>query len=685
MLNDLVTENTFFGTSVGMEAAATVVRTGDGVTDLEVADRIVASISKGCMQSFITVPADRLFWAPALPGFNHVDLAALPVAFITALYCLRDVGRLQPGERVLLHSATGGVGLAAIQVARQIGAEIFATAGSEEKRDYLRSLGIQHVMDSRSLDFADRILERTDGQGVDVVLNFLTGEALEKNLACLAPYGRLIEIGKRDIAENNGLPLRPFNRNLMFASVDVDRLLAERPAEARRLFLDIWQYLEAGDYRPLPMRVFPIAELADACRLLMQAKHIGKVVVSLMDQEVPVVPLQSEAALFRSDASYLITGGFGGFGLEVARWMVGQGARHLVLAGRSGAATPEARAAVQALEEAGVTVRAAAVDIADEASVQALLAEIAMTLPPLRGVMHAAMVLDDAMLVHLERDRLARVFAPKAAGAWLLHRLTRDLPLDHFVLFSSVSALFGNPGQGSYVAANAFLDALAHHRRCLGLPATSVNWGMLAEIGVAARDSSVAQHLERIGITGLTPRQAVEGLGRILHDDPVQVGLMHVDWQRWGQVNPMARKWTRFAHLIGEAGQTNSALDELKEVLIAATPDEREAALTALLAEEIAKVLRIPAAKLDLHEPLSRIGVDSLTTTELQMVIQSLFQIELSALELMRGVSVAQLARQILEKLKLADAAAIPPASTDADPSESPPADQNATNARVTV
>lgn len=683
MLNDLVTEDTFFGTSIGMEAAATVVRTGDGVTGLTIGDRIIASISQGCMQSYITVPADRLFWTPALPGFSHVDLAALPVAFITALYCLRDVGRLQPGERVLLHSATGGVGLAAIQVARQIGAEIFATAGSEEKRDYLRSLDIEHVMDSRSLDFADRILERTGGKGVDVVLNFLTGEALEKNLACLAPYGRLIEIGKRDIAENNSLPLRPFNRNLMFASVDVDRLLAERPAEARRLFRDIWRHVEAGDYRPLPMQVFPIAELAEACRLLMQAKHIGKVVVSLIDQEVPLVPLRREEALFRTDASYLITGGFGGFGLEIAKWMIGQGVRHLVLAGRSGAATPAARAAVEALEEAGVSVLAAAIDIADEVSVRALLDEIALTLPPLRGVMHAAMVLDDAMLAHLDRDRLARVLAPKAAGAWLLHRLTRDLPLDHFVLFSSVSALFGNPGQGSYVAANAFLDALAHHRRCLGLPATSVNWGMLAEIGVAARDSTVAQHLERIGITGLTPRQAVEGLSCVLRDNPIQVGLMHIDWQRWGQVNPMARSWTRFAHLIGEAGQASSPFEELKQALIPATPEEREATLTALLAEEIAKALRLPAAKLDLHEPLSRIGVDSLTAVELQMAIQSLFQIELSALELMRGVSIAQLARQILEKLKLPDEVAIPQAAADAKTSGSPVADQSADGARA--
>jgi acyl carrier protein len=203
---------------------------------------------------------------------------------------------------------------------------------------------------------------------------------------------------------------------------------------------------------------------------------------------------------------------------------------------------------------------------------------------------------------------------------------------------------------------------------------------------VAARDSTVAQHLERIGITGLTPRQAVEGLGCILRDNPVQVGLMHVDWQRWGQVNPMARNWTRFAHLIGEAGQTNSALDELKEVLIAATPDEREAALTVLLAEEIAKVLRIPAARLDLHEPLSRIGVDSLTAAELQIAIQSLFQIELSALELMRGVSVAQLARQILEKLNLPDAPATPPAAAaDADASGSPAADQGAKSACVTA
>ena len=654
MLSETVTDDTFFGTAIGMEAAATVVGVGPGVDALGIGDRIIVSAGGGCLQSYITVPLDRLFFARTPEGVDHAQLSGLPVAFITAVYGLRDVARLQPGERILLHSATGGVGLAAIQVARRLGAEIFATAGSPEKREYLRSLGIRHVMDSRSLDFADQILDLTEGRGVDVVLNFLPGEALEKSLKVLAPFGRFVEIGKRDIAEDNGLPLGPFNRNLSFTAIDVDRLLEARPDDARRLLKDIWRDVEAGDYRPLPCRVFPIAELADACRLMMQARHIGKVIVTLADEEVPILPLRREAPLFRPDATYLITGGLGGFGLQVAKWMVEEGARHLALVGRRGAATAEAEKAVQALEEMGARVLVAAADVADAAQMTALLGRIASIMPPLRGILHAAMVLDDVLIAQLDRERLARVMAPKARGAWLLHRLTRDVPLDLFVLFSSVSALVGNPGQGSYVAANAFLDALAHHRRAQGLPAVSINWGVLADVGVAARDAAVSQHLERVGMKALPPRLAVEALGRVLRHQPVQVGVMDLDWQKWGQANPAVRQSSRFGHLISESGAAGSAADALRQDLLAAAPEDRDAVMTALVADEIGKVLRIPAGKLEVHEPLSRVGIDSLTAVELQVALQSQFQIEVSSLELMKGISVAQLASTILTKLNIA-------------------------------
>ncbi len=662
-MSDRLLDGTFFGTSIGMEAVATVTRVGDGVRDLKPGDRIVVSAGGGCLQPYVTLPVDRLFWLPALDGHEDVELAGMPVVFLTAIYGLRDVARLQPGERVLLHSACGGVGLAAIQVARWLGAEIIATAGSEDKRAYLRSLGIQHVMDSRSLDFADEVMAVTGGRGVDVVLNFLTGEALDKSLSVLAPFGRFVEIGKRDIDEDSPLHLRPFNRNLTFAAVDVDRLLADRPDVSRRLMRDIWDGMEKGYLHPLPTTVFPIAELGDACRLMMQAKHIGKIAVTFADQEVPVIPLRREEPLFDAEASYLITGGFGGFGLAVAKWMVEEGARNLVLVGRRGAATPEAQAVVQGLCAQGCRVMAAAVDIAQEKAVAALMERIDVEMPRLAGVLHAAMVLDDGLLVNLDRAQMARVMEPKALGAWHLHRHTLDRALDFFLLFSSVSALVGNPGQGAYVAANSFLDTLAHYRHGLGLPATSINWGVLAEVGVAARDADVERHLERVGMRGLKPRDAVTALGAMLRRKPVQIGVMDLDWQRWGQANPAAGHSPRFAELVRAGGTGDGRVNPLLQALAALAPEEHEATATALVAEEVAATLRMPADKLDVREPLNNMGLDSLIAIELQTAMHSKFGVEIPTLELMKGISVAQIARHILSKLCVEACAAQAPSN----------------------
>jgi NADPH:quinone reductase-like Zn-dependent oxidoreductase len=305
-LSDGVLEDTFFGSAVGMEAAATVVRIGDGVDELKVGDRIIAMPGTGCLATWLTLPVKDMFWGPQFPEYDSRVQAGIPIVFLTALYCLHWMTRLQPGERVLLHSATGGVGLAAIQVARWLGAEIFATAGSPGKRDLLRSIGIRHVMDSRSLDFADEIMAVTGGGGVDVVMNFLPGEALSKSLGILAPFGRFVEIGKRDIEENNALPLRPFNRNLTFSAVDMDRLAKVRPAMMRKLLREVWNGFSAGRFQPVETSIFPLADIGEACRHMMKARHIGKCVLQVEDQSVPVRRMDhadSELAALRTSQS----------------------------------------------------------------------------------------------------------------------------------------------------------------------------------------------------------------------------------------------------------------------------------------------------------------------------------------------------------------------------------------------
>ena len=293
---------------------------------------------------------------------------------MTAYYCLHELARLQKGETVLIHAAAGGVGLAAIQVAQWLGANIIATAGRDEKRAYLRSLGVEHVLNSRTLEFADQVMDITHGRGVDVVLNSLAGETFLKTMQIVAPLGRFIEIGKRDIVENTRLPMLPFNKNLSFSAIDLDRMMQEKPELIRYLFRSVWERFEAGDFKLTPVEVFPVSAIADAFRHMAASKHTGKIVISFEDLAgVSVVPLQQKHSLFKADASYLITGGLGGFGLEVANWMAREGVRHLVLAGRSGAKSEQAQETVRALREQGVSVRVMLADISKEDDVKSLL------------------------------------------------------------------------------------------------------------------------------------------------------------------------------------------------------------------------------------------------------------------------------------------------------------------------
>ncbi|HEY7489577.1 MAG TPA: SDR family NAD(P)-dependent oxidoreductase, partial [Candidatus Tectomicrobia bacterium] len=429
---------------LGDECAGRVVALGEGVDDFESGDEVMA-IVPGCFSTFVTTSTTLVVHKPVHLSFE--EAATLPIVFLTAYYALHHLGRLGQGERILIHAAAGGVGLAAVQLAQRVGAEIFATAGSPEKREFLRSLGVRHVMDSRSLDFAEEVLERTDGKGVDVVLNSLAGDAIPKSLSVLGAYGRFLEIGKRDIYQNSKLGLRPFRNNLSFFAIDLGRLFQERPAIARDFFRDVIRYVEDGTLRPLPHRTFPISEAVSAFRYMAQAKHIGKVVLSLRDPEALIAPGASQAMRLHTDGTYLITGGLGGFGLAVAQWVVEQGARHLVLVGRSGAASAAAEKALEAMEGMGAQIVVARADVVEEQQVADVLAAIERSMPPLRGIIHAAGVFDDGFLWQLDQDRFKTVMAPKVIGAWNLHTQTLSAPLDFFVLFSSVTSLVGNPGQ----------------------------------------------------------------------------------------------------------------------------------------------------------------------------------------------------------------------------------------------
>ncbi len=504
MIPSVATEPSFGKQGLGLDCAGRIARVGAGTGTFEVGDEVLA-IAPTALASFTNTRMELVARKPAHLSFEQA--AAIPCAFVTAHYALERLARLARGERILIHAATGGVGLAALQIANAIGAEVFATAGSPEKRAYLKSLGVKWIMDSRSLAFADEILEITNGAGIDVVLNSLAGEAIPRGIALLSPYGRFVEIGKRDIYGDSKIGLLAFRKNLSFFAVDLDRLCNERPALAGEMLREVVARFESGGLQPLPQEVFPASEAEAAVRQMAQARHMGKIVLRTDDPDLRIVTTK---AVIRDDGTYLIAGGLGGFGLATARWLVREGARSLVLMGRS-AAGESAEQTIAALRSAGAQVVVARGDVTAARDVRRIVEEIRATLPPLRGVFHAAMVLDDAPLLEMTWPRFEAALPAKIAGAWNLHRETLADELDYFVLYSSIATIFGNPMQSNYSAANAFLDALAHHRQALGLPALAVNWGVLEDVGYVSQHREIGQYLTARGYEGFTSDQALGG------------------------------------------------------------------------------------------------------------------------------------------------------------------------------
>jgi acyl transferase domain-containing protein/acyl carrier protein len=644
LLPDEALDGGYTGKALGMECAGTIIAVGEGVDDA------VMTSAPGALQTNLTVDARFVVRKPAHISFE--EAATIPITFLTAYYSLHYLARMQAGDRVLIHAAAGGVGLAAIQLAQRAGAEVLATAGTPAKRDLLRALGVEHVMDSRSLAFAGEVMERTGGRGVDIVLNSLAGEAIPKSLSVLSPYGRFIEIGKRDIYEDSKIGLRPFRNNLSLFAVDLDKLCAQRPELVQSFLRDVMRGFEDGSLHPLPHRVFPVGEVVNAFRHLAQAKHTGKVVVSMHDDEVMVTPAVGGSLTLRADGTYLVTGGLGGLGLAVARWLVDRGARHLVLTGRSGASTPGAEAVTSALREAGVTVVVAKADVTRESEVAAVLADVRRSMPPLRGVVHAAMVLDDALLSQLDEERMSKVMAPKVIGAWNMHRQTLADPLDFFVSFSSFTSMIGNPGQGNYVAANAFLDALAYHRRAEGLPALTVNWGAVSDVGYVAQNPEIGQKLEHVGVNSLPAPQLLRMLAALLQHNSVQIGVAHINWQQLAGLHSF-RGSPRFAHLVqatpGDDGEGADA--SLVNALLAVDPAEREQFLSTQIRDTLARVLGISPTKLDIERSLLDLGIDSLMAVEIGNQIHAMVGVEVPMMKLMGGLSIAGLSGYLIEQL----------------------------------
>jgi acyl transferase domain-containing protein/NADPH:quinone reductase-like Zn-dependent oxidoreductase/NAD(P)-dependent dehydrogenase (short-subunit alcohol dehydrogenase family)/acyl carrier protein len=666
MLDASYLGGTFFANTLGMETAGRIVAVGPDVEGFAIGDEVVAPNPDGSFRSFATVHTDKMIHRPA-----PLTLAESPamINYVTAYHGLAHVADLGPGEVVLIHSATGGVGQAAIQVARWRGATILATAGTEAKRARLRADGIEHVFDSRSLAFVDGVDDATGGRGVDVVLNSLAGDMLHASWELLASHGRFVEIGKRDIADGHPLGLAGFDHNRSFHAVDIDQMMVERPAKFRQLLDEVAGLLDAGLLAPLPIELFEAARTSEALRLMSRGRHVGKIVIEIGGQELPAQP-DPARPLVRSDRCYLITGGLTGFGAALARHLARAGAGQLWLVSRRGPVTPGADELRAELEALGAKVRIDALDVCDEQALSRALNGGARL--PLAGVFHAAMVLDDGPIRTLDRGRLRRVLAPKIDGARALDRLTRVEPIEHFVLFSSVSAVLGNPNQANYAAANAYLDALAHRRRGQGLAGLAVDWGVITDAGVVARRPELAAELEHAGMAGIACADALAALDTLMRSASPQVCVAAIDWGRIGKTLACARAPRLEAPM---AAGTDTGGDDrraqLRSLLLAAGED-REAVLDELLVGELVTVLEHAGEGLSRDASLEQLGVDSLMAVELSRRVEARTGVVLPTNLLMRGPTIAQLTAHLLgelfsvEALDEADVDALSEAEMDA-------------------
>jgi len=620
---------------LGMDFAGVVTAVGPDVTDHHVGDRVGGFSRHGCWGTFVTCDA-RL--AATLPSdLTDHQAVAVATATATAWYGLHDQAGIASGDRVLIHSATGGVGQAAIAVARAAGAEIFATAGSEERRQMLRDMGIKHVYDSRSTEFAEQIRRDTDGYGVDIVLNSLTGAAQRAGFELLAIGGRFVEIGKRDVYGNTRLGLFPFHRNLTFYYVDLALMSLSHPQRVGDLLRTVYRLVADGELPPAKHTDYPLADAAAAIRVMGAAQHTGKLLLDVPRTGRSSVMLPPEQAqIFRPDGAYLITGGLGGLGLFLAEKMSAAGCGRIVLTSRS-QPTLKALETIEMIREMGADIVVQCGDIADPSTAQQLVATATATGLPVRGVLHAAAVVEDATLTSITDDLIERDWAPKVYGAWNLHTATADQPLDWFCSFSSAAALVGSPGQGAYAAANSWLDAFTLWRRTQGRPATAIAWGAWGEIGraTALADSSGA---------AIAPDEGAYAFETLLRHDRAYTGYAPIMGTTW--LTAFAQR-SPFAEAFRSTGQTETGTSKLRAELNELPAQEWPTRLRRLISDQISLILR---RSIDPDRPLSEYGVDSLGALELRTRIETETGIRLAPSDLAVG-TVRGLAELLCEKL----------------------------------
>ncbi|KAF5023550.1 hypothetical protein F66182_4417 [Fusarium sp. NRRL 66182] len=659
---------------LGLEAAGYISRVGRDVDpeQLKVGDRICC-LKKHAFGTYITVPAIQCIRIPDDVTFDESATMLMP--YTTVIHGLFNIARLSKDQvSVMISSivswpfACGGVGLAAVQVSQMVGADVFCTVGSEEKVEFLMSsfkIPRNRIFNSRDSSFVDGVMHETRGKGIDVILNSLSGQLLHATWACVAEFGTLVEIGKRDLIGRGKLDMEPFLKNRSYCCVDMDRVW-EKPGVLRKLMTDAFEWYENGLVTPIrPVHTFPAAQTADAFRFMQKGFHIGRVGVSVQHApegtEIPFETTRRNRPVeFSGSSSYLLVGGLGGLGRAISVWLVEHGAKELVYLSRSAGQGPADSILVAELESMGCHVKLVQGDVTKSQDVDKAVNAAAL---PLKGVVQMSMVLRDQQFADMTFDQWQAATRPKVQGTWHLHEATvrSGAHLDFFLMFSSISGAIGNPGQANYNSANTFLDAFAQYRKGQGLAASAVDIGAVEDIGVLAEQQGLLRAMKARGFKAVNEQELLDAMvaAMLVHasPSPVAAGLGFIEANTFaiglGSSVPLRSSsnravWKRdrrmaVYHNTGSAGgEAEASNDSLKSFLVTAKSDSailRAPETAKFLALEIGKklfnLLLKPQEDLNTSMPLVDLGLDSLVAIELKAWWKQVFAFDISVLEMM--------------------------------------------------
>ncbi len=637
-------------TSLKSECTGIITAIGPDTEGFKVGDKVI-SFAPQPLSGEVYAQADHTILKPEYLTFE--EAAMLSGAFLTAYFSMDYLVKIQKGAVVLIHDATTSAGLAAIQLATLKEALIIASSDSEEKCRFLESLGIQHVFNHRNPGFADYIKKHTPKGGVDVVLNTLRGKGLTQTLKCLLPYGALINLNNEH-DHSEAMRIHSLTNNGSYFNVNIDNLMLEKPELCKQLLREILSLRADDKIHSIPAKQISITDLKETLSPSDQNALPEQLVVELEKSEINVLPPRTLS--LSPDATYLITGGASGFGLWLAKWLAEKGARHLVLVSRSGCKTEEDREIVDRLERQGLEINLVNIDITKYEDVKMVLSMVSETMPPLKGIIHSAAVLEDATLANMDQHRFFKVFGPKALGAWNLHQGTKEDHLDFFLMLSSISSMFGLPGQSNYSSANNFLDKLAHYRQSRGWAGSSANLGVLGNYaGMSKGGGNVLNVLANQGWLPLSFRQVSDKIENILLQKPAQRMAANLDWKRFKDFFAHLNEDFRFEEFIKEAqlnaGKEKQSGSTLIDQVLSTDLEQRPLILQEKIADALARILGTTSDKIEQEVPISNMGLDSLMLNQLRNWIHQKLEINYPLMRIAKGPSIRELALQLLKEL----------------------------------